>query len=534
MPNPLTLLSALLVTLSFPPYTAWPLIWVCLIPWFWALSRSQSLRESALQGFWLGYLLTLSAFYWVAYVLQEFGGLPWAISILGLLLFAVISQPQFFLFSLFFYGLRLLEDKEKERRYGFLCFCFLVLALLYAALDWILPKLFVDTLGHAFFKARNLRQLADIGGAALLTFLAVLGNLTLWALLRWKRFLFWPVLVTLALCLSGWGYGHWKSGKILGMLQAPKKWIQLAAIQGNIGDFDKLSAEGGSRQAAYKVIETFTQMSDQALGMTPPPEVLIWPETAFPSTFRNPKTSIEFYLNQQVEEYVQKKQIPLLFGGYDHTEGKDYNAFFLLSAAKEAPLQIYRKNILLTFGEYIPGSDTFTIIKEIFPQVGNFGRGPGPEVFDLPLLSAVSGVSGSKTVRLSPVICYEALFTDYSVAAARKGSELIVNITNDSWFGSWGEPQLHLALTAFRSIETHLPMIRTTNTGISALILPDGEITHATSLGKAEILNVSVPIVGGIPSLIVNWGDWFGPFATVLGGLGYGLLFRWRRSQRKA
>ena len=96
------------------------------------------------------------------------------------------------------------------------------------------------------------------------------------------------------------------------------------------------------------------------------------------------------------------------------------------------------------------------------------GRGVGPEVLELPVASP----QVSK-IRASPVICYEALFANYVIAAARKGSQLIMNVTNDSWFGSWGEPQLHLSLSRFRTIETRVPMLRGTNTGISALVLPD-------------------------------------------------------------
>ena len=180
---------------------------------------------------------------------------------------------------------------------------------------------------------------------------------------------------------------------------------------------------------------------------------------------------------------------------------------------QELDFQIYHKNILLLFGEYIPGMESIRWLKEMFPQIGNFGRGPGPEVFPLPSINP-----GLGELRVSPVICYEALFPSYSIEAARKQSQLILNITNDSWFGPWGEPYMHLSLTIFRSIETRLPQLRATNTGVSALILPSGEMVRQSAVYQPEIMNVTVPVAEAAPwTLMKAWGDWFGTFAVILG-----------------
>jgi len=160
----------------------------------------------------------------------------------------------------------------------------------------------------------------------------------------------------------------------------------------------------------------------------------------------------------------------------------------------------------------MPFSDVFPILNQWFPQVGNFGRGPGPEVFTVPMRH------GEVSPRIAPIICYEALFTRYTVEAARHGAQLLVNVTNDSWFGPFGEPELHLALSAFRSIETRLPQIRSTNTGISALILPDGSITGASPKNEALHLNWEIVLPEENPdSGVIRWGDWFGPTALFVG-----------------
>src|SRR5687768_11134827 len=97
-PNWLTLFSALLIVVAFPPWGWMPLIWVCLIPWFFALRRTQSAMEALIQGMWLSFFMTLGGFFWVAFVLKQFGGLPWIVAILGLLAFGFVGQPQFLVF----------------------------------------------------------------------------------------------------------------------------------------------------------------------------------------------------------------------------------------------------------------------------------------------------------------------------------------------------------------------------------------------------------------------------------------------------
>jgi apolipoprotein N-acyltransferase len=172
----------------------------------------------------------------------------------------------------------------------------------------------------------------------------------------------------------------------------------------------------------------------------------------------------------------------------------------------------YHKNLLLLFGEELPFADTFPMLNVWFPQVGGFGRGPGSEVFSLPLQG------GALSPKIAPIICYEALFTRYTLESARKGAELLVNVTNDSWFGPFGEPELHLALSTFRSIETRLPQIRSTNTGISALILPDGSIQGATGKNEAIYKNWELALrESPTHSWLVRFGDWFGPVSLFLG-----------------
>jgi apolipoprotein N-acyltransferase len=126
-------------------------------------------------------------------------------------------------------------------------------------------------------------------------------------------------------------------------------------------------------------------------------------------------------------------------------------------------------------------------------------------------------------------ICYADFFAEHTAALARQGAELLVNVSNDSWFGGEMPARHHFAIARLRSVETRLPQVRATDTGYSALVLPTGEVAVRTAHGETAALSVSVPITPGSRTLIERWGDWFGPAAAILATTGLLLLRRHRR-----
>ncbi len=519
-PDPLSVLSGLLIALAFPPWNFWPLIWVALIPWFFVLGRASSLRTAVVQSVWLSVLMSILGFHWVAHALAEFGNLPGVVGALGLGLYSLFGEPQFYCFACIFW-LRIhprVNAAEASARPFRVLSLGVLSACLYVGIDWLCPKTFMDALGHALWKAKYLRQAADLGGASLLSFLIFLVNDAIYFNLRggmFKRVARQKLILALTLCGLFWVYGYFRWDEVHQILKESSQGVQVAAIQANIGDFEKVASEHGVAGAAFRVVESYSDLTKQVLTTDPRPQLVVWPETSYPSIFGKPRSSIDLRLDGLVEGLVNEIKVPLLFGGYDTQQGKDFNTFFFFSPRQR--LQAYHKNILLLFGEYIPGADSFPFIKSSFPQVGNFGRGLGPEVLSVPYLDQLGH---EQSLRIAPIICYEALFSNFVIASARQGGQAIFNITNDGWFGEWGEPQLHLALSTFRSIETRLPLFRSTNTGISALILPDGEIQDLTEVGARTTLSTWMPISRPIPTLMKAWGDWVGPAFVVLGVLG--------------
>jgi apolipoprotein N-acyltransferase len=536
-PDPRLLASGVLLVLAFPPWNLSFLSWFALVPFLLALEKRElSLKAATRKGVELGFWMSLGVFFWIAHTLATFGQIPLVIGVIGLLLFCFLGEPQFMILAPVIP--RFWEALQRQRTTLARTAWVTLLALAYSALDWGLPKLFVDTLGHSLYANPWLRQAADLGGAPLLTFAQVFVNLSLALLIselrRREEPSIWaaihraagPLATSLMILGALALYGRHRTQEITEWMRAQARdTVRFAVIQANIGDFDKISAERGYRDAADKVIGAYLKLSDEALRLSPAPDFLVWPETAYPSTFRTPSSSADFGLDQRVENFVTTRRASLIFGGYDRRGGRDFNSIFFLTprgvpgVPGEGDLQIYRKNLLLPFGEFLPGTDLFPSLKSAFPMVGNFGRGPGPSH-----LLATGGFlrpEGPVSIRLNPVICYEILFPEFTRAPAEAHAEAILNVTNDGWFGPWAEPALHLALTTFRSIETRRPQVRSTNTGISALILPTGEITRPTEIGKPGILLGEVPILPRKTTPFMAGGHafiWIGALAWALLG----------------
>jgi apolipoprotein N-acyltransferase len=162
----------------------------------------------------------------------------------------------------------------------------------------------------------------------------------------------------------------------------------------------------------------------------------------------------------------------------------------------------YNKSQLLAFGEYLPFGETFPFLYKLVPFVGTFERGPGPVTQNVPLVSG-------KLVKLGPQICYESLDPEFSRELAQGGSEIIFNVTNDSWFGDWAEPYQHLYMTLARGIENRRPLVRGTNTGISSVILANGTVMEQSKMNERWMQNFSVGYQQN-PELTfyTRWGHW--------------------------
>jgi apolipoprotein N-acyltransferase len=269
-------------------------------------------------------------------------------------------------------------------------------------------------------------------------------------------------------------------------------------VQANIGNDQKLAAEQGNARDA--VVENFRRVTAEGLRGPQKPDFVVWPETAFPEILDDPAMRAGYAA--ELREIVTGFGTKLITGGYsvDHASRKVANAFLVLDSSGRWLVPPYHKTLLLAFGEYLPGGDFFPALYDALPQVGNFARGPGPTVVN------------AAGVRLGAQICYEGLFDWFSRRLANDGAQVIVNLTNDSWYGAWQQPYQHLYMTLARAVEVRRPLVRSTNTGISAAILATGEVLETSPTYEDWHGLYEIPYATRPPTTIfMTWGYWLIP-----------------------
>ncbi|TCS12859.1 apolipoprotein N-acyltransferase [Caulobacter sp. BK020] len=239
-----------------------------------------------------------------------------------------------------------------------------------------------------------------------------------------------------------------------------------------------------------------------------PADLVVWPEGALPLAI-NDYMVPGSWVRQAIVDALKPGQVMLL-GGYRYEGTPDkpvyYNSLVALrrTAGDVEVVGIYDKHRLVPFGEYLPADALMTKlgVKSMAHLGDGFATGPAPR----PLRIAPN-------LLVQPLICYESLFP--RLAEPAPAVRAIVNVSNDAWFGVTSGPLQHLNLASYRAIETGLPLIRATPTGVSALIDARGRILpHARlNLGESGVIDGKVPNVG-FPTLFSRLGHW--PFGLLL------------------
>jgi apolipoprotein N-acyltransferase len=172
-----------------------------------------------------------------------------------------------------------------------------------------------------------------------------------------------------------------------------------------------------------------------------------------------------------------------------------YNSAFLVASDGRIGPR-YDKSHLVPFGEYVPLRRWLPFVGKLVAQVGDFVAGPPGQVLEW------------GTHRLAPLICYEAIFPALTRAAVQNGADLLLNLTNDAWYGRTSAPYQHLSLCVFRAVESRRSFIRAANTGISGFIDPTGRIEVPTGLFVDAVASHNVTPLS-IKSIYTRIGDAF-------------------------
>jgi apolipoprotein N-acyltransferase len=423
---------------SFVDFGLWVLPWVMVAPLI-ALAETCEPRRAFRLG-WLGGCAGIAlAFSWLVHAFQVFGGfgLPIALALFAAPVAWMGLQIGCFTGLLAWLGPLPLG---------------LAAPLTFATVEFLFPTLFPWRVAHTQYRIVPLLQSGELAGPILLGFVIVWVNAGWVSLLRHRR----PLTSALALgavavlLVTG---AQQRRATLAERAAAPP--VRVGIVQGNVGVERK-----GDRSFFRRNLDDYRRLSFALAAET---DLLIWPETVaqrpIPTAARVPSSEAHPFPNPPR---------PLVFGGLA-VEGAGpqrrlYNSAFLLDR-DGAITGRYDKRVLVPFGEYLPLADRFPWLRTLSPATGNFSPGAAPVVLETP--------DGAK---IGPLICYEDVIPGPARAAVALGATLLVNLTNDAWYGDTAEPHQHQALAVWRAVEVRRDFVRATNTGLTAAIDATGAV----------------------------------------------------------
>jgi apolipoprotein N-acyltransferase len=434
------LLAGLIASFGFAPFYLWPLTVVGLGAAYLIAPVENKFWKSYGRGFWFGAGYGVAMFWWVLhsiFVDAEMAARFWPFALPGLIGIAIGGG---IVFGLPFAILGKSNVKGFARPVAFAGAITLVLFLREFALTgfpW-------NPLANIMMPYPVIANSMSLWGALGLTFVLA-GIIAAGAeLITWKKearplFLFVPLLIVGAL------YGS------VNILNSNAKYSfqqKIRIVQPSLAQSEKLDEELAEKKMADLI----------ALSKSPEEfDIVIWPETASP-----------FFVLSEKFDAAREIGKPVIAGAMSYKQGKFFNS--MIVADKEGAIKkIYHKSHLVPFGEYDPSG--------FVPVLGNLTPGGGPEVID-------SGAGFS----FAPAICYEIIFSD-SLTSVGSNPNVIINITNDTWFGLTPGPYQHLDMTRRYAIESGLPVIRANFSGISAFIDPAGKVIKSMPIGEQGVLD---------------------------------------------
>jgi apolipoprotein N-acyltransferase len=491
----LAVFGGVVAFLGFAGFDIWPLAFVAFIPLFAAIDLEPTRRSGrVVQVAWLyGTVGIAGGYYWLVEMLETFSGFPFMANVAIASVLFVFLGGMFALFGWLWF-------RATERGHNrTLC-----AVAAYMAAEMVYPNLFPFFYGVSLHRVPILMQTADLGGPLLVSGLIIGVNSALYEV---GRALFQQRAVPRAVPLA---VGAWVAfALVYGGVRmhgvdartAEAEHLTVGLVQVNMGIFDKREdpMEGYRRH-----LEQTRDLEREVQ-----PDLVVWPESAY--NFLIPEHTTD--LRRTVTGDIRT---PLLFGGLARRtvdgERRLFNTAYLVDG-QGVVRGTYDKTYLLAFGEYLPFGETFPILYEWSPNSGRFT--PGSHVRPLQL----------DQWRLTTLICYEDILPSFVRRSVREGNpHLLVNLTNDAWFGDTTEPWIHMALAKFRAIEHRRALVRVTNSGVSAVVDPAGRTVVQSGVFTRETLHAEVPMLQGATPY--EWvGDWPG-WLAVLGILWMAFLGR--------
>lgn len=483
-------LAGILLAAPFPPWGREEAAWVAFVPALLVCHYIEWWRARPfLAGFVVGIVSFGAMFWWIGHV-----------TILGTS--ALVAYLALYPAVWFWVMHRWFALAEGDLRIAAHLRWAIVGASVWVILEWargwMLTGFGWNGVGVSLYRNIPLLQAASLGGVLLLSWLVVFVNLLGARLVvRWqgeflkagRRRPAWELLIGLLAVAIVFAYGLRRAFQ---PNPGPPLALRLACIQPNIPRTDDRDIR------EREIIARYLRLTHAAAGFDP--QLLVWPET---TTGLDPIAHTDY--GEIIRAISEEEPFYLLFGAFDSEPGKFFNAAFLWQP-RDSGHQVYRKNILVPFGEYVPLDDYLPFLRFIVPFSTDFSAADQPTLvrMDEPRLA------------IAPLLCFEDTLPGYVRRVATLDPDLLVNLTNDSWFRDSPGAEQHLANAVFRAVETNLPLVRCANTGVTCVVDNRGRPTFA--LADADNPGLRVGIEGFLPAEIYwskgpptpyqRWGDW--------------------------
>jgi len=494
--------SGLLLAFAFPAADWNALAWVALVPLLWLLSGASPRAAFAL-GWIHGMAFYVGTLYWIVYTIGSYTPIPYPVAVIPLLLLCAVLSLYTGAFAV---GTALTARAGIEPA--------LFAPPWWVTLEWLRSWLGIGfpwvSLGYSQYRSHSLVQGAEITGVYGISFLVVLFNVVIASVLSQRGTLRSRAaqLVALTLLLaSAQQFGTWRRRDLAH--REPAHSLRAAVVQGNIPQERKWDPD-----YQETTITTYERLSREAAQHNV--QLIVWPETAVPAFFQ-----LDGPIAERVRTLAQATGVWLLFGSPGVEPDADgalraRNRVYLVSPDGQTAAY-YDKLILVPFGEYVPLQPLLFFVDKVVEGAEGFAPGSGPHALAF----------GSH--RAGVMICYEAIFPALARRLVASGADLLVNVTNDAWFGPTSAPFQHLAMASLRAVENRVPILRAANTGISAFVHPDGRIEQATELFQPayRVVELSWPAV---ETVYRRYGDVFA-VGCVIWSAGVGVACVRRRTR---
>ena len=515
----LAILSGVLAGCSFIPFPFFSLFF-CFVPLWFFIYKQNLLKRVLVACFITQFILTAVGFNWMIYTFHFFGGMNWFVSFILLLLFCALANIYILIAGgLWFFIVKTSSLSSTPAK-------LILFPLLFSVFHSLTPTLFSWNMGYPWFwGALWGAQTAELWGFRFLSSLGYIFNL-LFLIVYHHLYKTNPLNKTLEeksqalkkfniFFSSLFSFRLDKTGvkaligvaflflflNALGLylkkrLPEPDKSLNAILIQHNVSSkgqdpkpFKNLKQKTfySLRNLTYRSLKKARKDNLKSEDI----DFIVWPEGAYPSVINKKQTrAIGF------SKAIKALKIPLITGAITKEGDKYSNSLVVFDREGNIVKPIYDKIKLVIFGEYFPFIDKWSFLKKMFPYFGSN-------------LTAGKGIQNQQLedIQIGSQICYEALFDNLSRESANKGAQIILNVTNDSWYGSWQEPYQHLAMSLSRALEIRRPVIRSTNTGFSGVAHVNGTVEPRSPLNKAWFGFYQVPYYKNPPkTLFMSWG----------------------------